>query len=280
MRGESETAVANDSSRTARQGTPAAEPVEASENLHPLEVALRSAVSLAFASGLSPDEVSDIVGDVEKWSRRQPRMAVTGGWAGTVHAAGELTQRWSTDAEFLDNGQPRVLPLKGRKGSFAALARRTGVFKNSAEALEVLARHGAAESDGKTVTLKTRIVIADWTTPEARARAWMSAVTHLNTLNLNASDRPKDEKRPERMALNMNFPTSVLPALRKMVEKHGDAFLLLLDQFMREHAESARERGEPTQAIGVGFTMFDVPRLGEDKQPPSPRKRRPKARRP
>lgn len=273
--------MANDSPRAPRQGDPPAEPAEASEDLHPLAVALRSAVSLAFASGLSPDEVSDIVGDVEKWSRRQPRVAVTGGWAGTVHAAGELTQRWSTDTEFLDNeGHPRILPLKGRKGSFAALARRTGAFKNTAEALEVVTRHGAAESDGKTVKLKTRIVIADWTTPEARARAWMSAVSHLNTLNLNASDRPKDEKRPERMALNMDFPTSVLPALRKKVEEHGDAFLLLLDQFMREHAERARERGEPTQAIGIGFTMFDVPRLAEGEQPTSPRKRRPKARRP
>jgi len=255
--------------------------VEDSEGLHPLAVALRSAVSLAFASGLGPEEVSAIVGEVDAWSRRQPRISATEGSARALQAAAELTQHWSTDAEFLDaEGNPRILPLKGRMGSFEALRRRSGAFKTSAEALDVLARHGAAETDGKGVKLLSRIVIANWATPEARARAWMSCVAHLTTLNLNSSDRPKYEKRPERTAINRDFPVSALPALWDKVEEHGDAFLLVLDQFMREHAERARVRGEPTQAVGVGFMQFDVPQLAQDEPSTSHQKRRPKARRP
>ena len=272
--------MANDSSGTSREARRAAEPVEASESPHPLAVALRSAVSLAFASGLSPEEVGDIVADLERWARNQPQASAADQSAGALHAVGELTQHWSTEAEFLDNGHPRVLPLRGRKGSFAALARRTGAFKNAAEALELLVRHGAAASDGKTVELKTRIVIANWATPEARARAWMSAVALLNTLNLNASDRTKYEKRPERTAINMDFPASAMRALRDKVEEHGDVFLLVLDHFMREHAELAKARGEPTKAVGVGFMEFDVPRLAQEEQSASPRKRRRKAGQP
>ena len=271
--------MANDSSGTSREAGRAAEPVEASESLHPLAVALRSAVSLAFASGLSPDEVSDIVADVEA-GRAASRASAADESAGTLHAAGELTQHWSTEAEFLDNGHPRVLPLKGRKGSFAALARRTGAFKNATEALELLTRHGAAESDGKTVKLKTRIVIANWATPEARARAWMSAVAHLNTLNLNASDRPKYEKRPERTAINMDFPASAMPALRDKVEEHGDAFLLVLDQFMREHAELARRAASQPRPLASDSwnstcrasrrTSSRLPHASGDRRPVSP----------
>lgn len=253
--------------------------METSDSLHPLAVALRSTVSLAFASGLCPEEVGDMVADLESWARNQPRASAADQPAGALHAAGELTQHWSTEAEFLDNGRPRVLPLRGRTGSFAALVRRTGTFKNVAEALDVLTRHQAVASDGKAVKLLSRIVIANWATPEARARAWMSAVAHLNTLNLNSSDRPKYEKRPERTATNMDFPTSALPALRDKVEEHGDAFLLVLDRFMREHAERAKERGEPTRAVGVGFMQFDVPRLAQDDPATPQRRRRPKVRR-
>jgi hypothetical protein len=277
-RGEAErSAVSSDSVRPTRRTDQTRKAPGTSDSLHPLALLLRSAVSLALASGLDPEAVGEIVGDVEEWLQRQPRARVAKRSPGILHAASELTQNWCTESEFLDDqGRPRILPMKGRKSSFSALVRRTGVFKTASDGLEALVRHGAAESDGKVVKLLSRTVIANSATPEARARAWMSSVAHLNTLSFNFSDRPKAEKKPERTAVNFRFPVSAIPALRDTAEAHGEAFLVFLDQYMKEHEDRAAERGEPTQGVGVGFWQFDLPTLHADTYGRAPR--RPKTR--
>jgi hypothetical protein len=273
-RGEAErSAVSGDSVRRTRRTDPAGEALEASASLHPLALLLRSAVSLALASGLDPEEVGGILSEVEEWLQRQSRSRVADRSVGILHAASELTQYWCTESEFLDdNGRPRILPMKGKKGSFSALVRGTGTFKTASGGLEALVRHGAAESDGKVVKLLSRTVIANSATPEARARAWMSSVAHLNTLIFNFADRPKAEKKPERTAVNLRFPVSAIPALRDTAEAHGEAFLVFLDQYMKEHEDRAAERGEPTQGVGVGFWQFDLPTLHADRYVPAPRR--------
>ena len=228
----------------------------------PLAALLKSVASLALASGVTPAEVSAMVAEAAAWARRQAPTSAGAGSAGLIHAAADLAQRWSTEADFLDgDGKSLDLPLKGRAPSFAALVKREGSFATTAEALEVLIRHGVAESDGKVVKLLTRTVIADPGTPEGLARAWMSSVAHLNTLIRNVSGRTLADRRPERTAVNLHFPVNSVPALQKMVEEHGQTFLVFIDQFMREHEERAIERGEPTQGVGVGFWQFDVPTI-------------------
>lgn len=228
----------------------------------PLAALLKSAASLALSSGATPDEVGDVLTAVLAWVRKQAPVGASVGSAGLIHSAADLAQIWSTESEFLDDrGVALALTLDEGEGSFPALVRREGSFATAAEALEVLIRHGVAESNGRVVKLLKRLVIADPGTPEGLARAWMSSVAHLNTLLRNVSNRPLAEKRPERTAVNLRFPIRSVPALKKLAEEHGQAFLELMDQVMREHEERGAKLGEPTQGVGVGFWQFDLPTL-------------------
>ena len=235
---------------------------ETRESLRKLATVVQAATGMALAGGSDPADISQLFLDLSAWASQQHGEDVTSQSLAIIHAAAGLTQCWSADSEFLDaRGQPNVLPLKGRRRSFAVLVRRAGGFSNASKALAVLMRHKAAASDGATVTLLSRTVIAHWATPEARARAWMASVAHLNTLNLNLSDRPQSEKRPERTVVSLRFPVKAMPVLRKAVEAQGEAFLVFLDQLMKELEERAIERGEATVGVGVGFWQFDVPTL-------------------
>jgi hypothetical protein len=245
------------------------------EPLRLLATAIKASTSMALAGGADPQDVARLFLGLAESVRLEPRADITPETLESVHAASQLTQCWSTESEFLDtSGKPKALPVSGRKASFAALVRRTGGFRNSREALTALERHRAARSDGKTVTLLSRTVITNAATPEARARAWMSSLGHLTTITQNVSDRPHEEKLPERTVTSLRFPVSALPALRAAVEEQGDVFLRFLDQLMKEHEDQASSRGEPTEAVGVGFWQFRVPVFPEATQAPVKRRRR------
>ena len=261
--------------RNSRQKKRPASGEGTSESLQKLAAVVRAATGMALAGGSDPAEISRLFIELSEWARHQRLEDITSKSLEHLHAAAGLTQCWSADAEFLDErGQPRVLALKGRRSSFSALVRRAGGFVNANKALAVLVRHGAAASDGSSVTLLSRTVMAHWATPEARARAWMASVAHLNTLNHNLSDRPKSEKLPERTVVGLRFPVNAMPILREAVEAQGEAFLVFLDQLMKEHEERATERGEATVGVGVGFWQFDVPTVANPKASVRSRRKR------
>ena len=242
----------------------------------PLASLLKSAASAALASGVAPAEVGRIFAEISTWVQEQPPVVVPTGSASLIQSAADLVQCWSSDVEFLgERAVPLALPLEGEAASFSALVRREGSFATPAEALEVLIRHNVAASDGTTVTLLDRAVIADPRTPEGLARAWMSSLAHLNTLLRNVSGRPPEDRWPERTAINLRFPVSAVPALATLVRAEGQKFLVYIDQMMRENEAQAAQLGEPTQAVGVGFWQFDVPTI---EAPKPPKRAQPKRR--
>ena len=256
--------------RSVSTGTPS--DAELPEELRALAAAIRTSAFLALGGGADPAAVATLLLSIAESVRVHPRTDVRPEAVSSIHAAGDLTERWCSDREFLDDrGRPKPLPLKGRKGSFSALVKRTRGFSSVTEALAVLERHKAAELNANVVHLLSRAIIATGMTPEARARAWMSAVGLLTTLETNLSNRPRFEKMPERCVVNQRFPVSALPSLRLAVEEHGDRLLLDLEQFMKQYEELAAERSEPTVPIGVGYWEFRVPMLQEPPGKPARR---------
>jgi hypothetical protein len=108
-------------------------------------------------------------------SRKAARMPTTSGVVlRDLIRLGELTLAWKTESQFTDEeGLPRVLDLRGPRGSFEALVRRFFPKQSVPYVLELARQHAdvAATRSGRVALVGSSVVNTNVANSKARALA-------------------------------------------------------------------------------------------------------------
>jgi hypothetical protein len=155
------------------------------------------------------------------------------------HRADRVLSGWWTDPAFLDDaGQPRVLPLRGKRRSFATLVERYSGEPRVQTILDELLRARAARltTDGDIEVLSRTFVTARWDTDEVTALG-ERVREQIDTLtwNLRNPTRP----RYAQSVIAPRLHAREAPRLLRLVGEQADALLRSVDDAVRDPSVKA-----------------------------------------
>lgn len=211
---------------------------------------------LLVLNGFSPKTLSRTFADVcnhleEPKHARDPRRPVF-----TAELAHVLSY-WYTDPMCVDaRGEPRPLPARGKGLSVASLVRRASPGLDPSAAIATLVRHRALRRRGTLYVPTNRRVLFDPRDAAAPARGLLPLEGLLDTLHRNWTAGGKRADTMEATAINLAFPTRLLPALKKHLLARGLAFLHEFDSTMRR-GELRGTDVEPRSRVGVSVFLFE-----------------------
>jgi hypothetical protein len=173
---------------------------------------------------------------------------------------------WHVDTEFTDaNGQPKVLPASGPKGSLPSLLKRyAGDLPHGAIRKEMQQRALIEEQDdGSFRVLKRDYVFSDLD-PESVNRLGVALHDHASTLEHNLNEDRLAAPRFEAIADNMSIKPSTYKAFHKLVEERGLSFLEEMDGWLSENEiETSTDSAARTVRLGVGvYLIYDESEQG------------------
>lgn len=173
---------------------------------------------------------------------------------GPVNRAAQVIGGWLSDAEFLEQGQPRLLPLKGDSGSFEALVARYSGDLTARAILDELVRVGAVSKIGKTtVKLNSLGYIPAASDPEKIEIFTTHVADLLNTISHNLTSTP-DDARFQRQVTYQDVPHSIIDEFQKYSQEKSLALLIEFNQWLADRTQNANSaHDEPTGRIGVGI---------------------------
>jgi hypothetical protein len=175
--------------------------------------------------------------------------------------------RWVTDPTFVDEGgKPRILPFKGRGGSFTSLVRSALPQAMAADVLATLERCGIVERtpDGRIAAISTHFFpkkgkndahILGFALHGIEA---MMATTRANLLSTNPS-----EQRCQflRLVSSERFDLKYLPQYDVFSKASALRELARNDQWFRRHeAKGSQWKKGRVGCVGMGIFVFKVER--------------------
>lgn len=171
-----------------------------------------------------------------------------------LHRAERVLYGWRTDPEFASrNGHPRVLPLKGRQGSFEALVKRySGDIPQRAMLDELRAMVAVRKQQNATIRMNVR---RDRSPFNARDIATLGNQTRalLDTLCHNLENPSKSIFAGTVSGRTIDLKTTEL--LLQRIEAQGRRFLMQIDdQFKHPPGKIRRKRKARSQKLAV--TVF------------------------
>jgi hypothetical protein len=213
---------------------------------------------VAMLTGLSRREVAKI----------RDRL-LEGGLSADDNQGNRISQvltGWHVDTEFTDeNGQPKVLPASGPKGSLPSLLKRyAGDLPHGAIRKEMQQRALIEEQDdGSFRVLKRDYVFSDLD-PESVNRLGVALHDHASTLEHNLNEDRLAAPRFEAIADNMRIKPSTYKAFHKLVEERGLSFLEEMDGWLSENEiETSTDSAARTVRLGVGvYLIYDESEQG------------------
>ena len=171
----------------------------------------------------------------------------------------QILTGWYVDTEFTDeNGQPKVLPATGPKGSLSSLLKRyAGDLPHGAIRKEMEKRALIEEqTDGSFRVLKRDYVFSDLD-PEIVNRMGVALHDHATTLEHNLNEDRLAAPRFEAIADNASIKPSTYTAFHKLVEERGLSFLEEMDGWLSEN-ETSTDSAARTVRLGVGvYLIYD-----------------------
>ena len=178
----------------------------------------------------------------------------------------QILTGWHVDAEFTDdNGQPKVLPATGSRGSLASLLKRyAGDLPHGAIRKEMQQRSLIEElKDGGFRVLKRDYVFSDLD-PEVVNRLGVALHDHGSTLEHNLNENRVAAPRFEAIAENASIKPSTYRAFQKLVEERGLSFLEEMDGWLSENElEQSTDSAARTVRLGVGvYLIYDESEQG------------------
>ena len=234
--------------------------VEVARSEFAIEGRKQSTSRVAVITGLTRKEVTRIIrlsfaGDQENAER--------------YNRASRVLSGWRRDADFLDpQGKPAVLALSGRAHTFQELVKRySGDMPYRAVLDELVAGDLVHRQRNDRVKLMERAYLP---------KADVSMKLHIlgtdteyliDTIGHNL--RPGDsEPRFQRKVMYDNLPDAVLPALRRLSSKMGQALLEKLDEIFSRHDRDVNPLagGSGRNTAGVGIYYFEKPDLERSKK--------------
>jgi hypothetical protein len=175
------------------------------------------------------------------------------------HRAERVLSGWWHDPAFqTPTGEPAMLPLRGKRRSFAALcAKYSGERSRTAPTLQELIRVGAVKKrpDGLLQAISRTYATVRWD-PDGITSVGHQLGEHCETL-LHNLENPHNP----RLALsigNPRFDPKYVPVLRRFVEEQAAAFAEGLDNALNDtqYTVSAKSADSSTVNLGVGLYFF------------------------
>jgi len=212
---------------------------------------------VSVITGLSRKEVVRInnVGE-EGGSSKKP----------TINRAARVVNGWIQDPDFLDeNGEPKILSLRGEVASFEALAMRfsgdiTGraildellrlgtVTKPSKNSVELL-HHGFLPRESNTEMIKIF---------STHAADLMSSALH------NMEQNSRNDPRFQRQVTYHDIPEDIAEEFQQYSQEKSKQLLLDFNQWLATKKKDIEPHStEKTARIGVGVYFFKNDKLGE-----------------
>jgi len=178
----------------------------------------------------------------------------------------QILTGWHVDAEFIDdNGQPKVLPATGPKGSLLRLLKRyAGDLPHGAIRKEMRQRGLIEETaDGGFRVLKRDYVFSDLD-PDMVNRMGVALHDHAATLEHNLNESRRAAPRFEAIADNISIKPSTYRAFQKLVEERGLSFLEEMDGWLSENElNTSTDSSARSVRMGVGvYLIYDESEQG------------------
>ena len=173
---------------------------------------------------------------------------------------------WHTDSNYLDkHGKPLILPLSNSDNApnLTSLVRQYAGDVPTTTLIKELKRCGTIDEiePNKWQALK-RHYIPSFSDPESLERAGTVIGDVSNTLYHNLYS-PDKAPRFERRATSITIPTSEVPAFYELLAQEGQAFLVLVDNWLSEHEklkknDSNNKNTETTYPIRLGVGVYCI----------------------
>lgn len=182
--------------------------------------------------------------------------------------ATRLLSGWYQDPEYLDSeSSPRLLDENGPAPSFETLCARYGGDIPMTAMLKELLKTQAIERSADGQLRATRRYYQPAAHDSENLRWAMSLVNDLTeTMNNNVFLEKTNTPRFGGSAENDLIPTSALPKFREFVDRHGQAFLEEIDDWLTEHASHDSLEVKERVRIGVGlFAIENKPKMETSK---------------
>lgn len=159
---------------------------------------------------------------------------------------------WHSDPDYLINGQPKPLPLRGPGPSIEELVRLVDPGLNLMSVVKQLREASALKKVGK-YHLPLDPIVSHRGSPQQPAHQLETLDGLLHNLEHNSAPKSLWPSWYDFTTDCPNFPVSALEAFRRYLVEQADDFLRDIDDYMRRE-EIARAPGEPTTRLGV--TVF------------------------
>lgn len=235
--------------------------VQTAQEDFPLPNRKQSTARIAILTGLTRKEVKAL---------REARGRLADD-AGNSNRATRVLSGWYQDPEFTDaEGAPRVLPLTGKRRSFAALVQRYSGDMPPRAILEELRRVRCVEvDDDDRVHVLSRAYVPVKGDPEG-LRILGTALHDLGaTLDFNLDPDNKARRRLQRSVFARWLPVEAVPVFRRMAAEQAAQLLKSLDNWLQAQ-EADPKTGKPVKRTGLGVYYFE-----EEPPAPPPARRRP-----
>jgi hypothetical protein len=159
---------------------------------------------------------------------------------------------WARGPDYTDvNGEPRALPLQGRRG-LAALIRTRVPRRPISDVLRWMRYRGIASRrrDGRYVLLK-RFVLVGHPDPVYLELAATIAAQYLKAAIENWGERNPGARQLDRIARVFNLPELAVPRFRDFVKRRTASWLEEMDNWLEDHDEPSRRRRRVQAGVHV-----------------------------
>ena len=206
---------------------------------------------VAVLTGLSR---KDVVRIAEFKEQDLPKLEKT-----SPNRVARVVGGWLRDADFCDqNDKPKIIPLKGRTGSFEHLVGRYGGDITYGAILEELQRVGAVKLKAdQTVELVHHTYIPDNSQLE-KIDIFSTGTSDLITTGIHNIVSDKDNARFQRQVIYYTIPESLAEEFIKYSNEKSNDLLLDYNRWLgRRKKRTDPKPGEATKRLGVGIYYFE-----------------------
>jgi hypothetical protein len=174
---------------------------------------------------------------------------------------------WHQDPEFTDAaGDPAILPMRGKRGSFVALVKKYGGVRRAASILQQLENAKAARKtpDGVEALRRTAVTV-NWTAEGITAFA-TQAVDYLQAQLRNL--RSPGQAALLRYIVNTQIDPDELPVVLAQLQRQTDNFAATVEETVNHPKNTL-----PGSGVRIGIGMFPVldPPVGNARRSPRTR---------
>jgi hypothetical protein len=178
---------------------------------------------------------------------------------GSVNRASRVLTAWLKDPEFLDeNNEPKILPLRGEKGSFETLVSRHAGNVTMGAILDELERIKAVTKPSPdSIKLDSLGYIPQQNVGD-KIDILSVCTTDLLETAVHNLDHEKDEARFQRQVVYRKIPESVAEEFKQYSNKKSQELILEYNRWLDQHPKrTAPDVDEPIKRIGVGIYYFE-----------------------